>query len=99
MQIENSMARNLLLATVIILGFAIVYWINSILGAFYGLVSLGLLAWQKKTNDKKILVASRFWILVFPFIGVLNPSKLGWFLAFLVTSWLASKNAFPKKSD
>ena len=97
MQIKNELARELLLAIVILIGTLIVYWVNEILRIAYLLVSLVLLVWQRKVRDKKILIASRFWILVFPFIGVLNPSKLGWFLAFLVISWLASKNAFPKK--
>ncbi len=97
MQIRNELARGILLVIVLALGFLNTYWVHPLLGTIYMLVSFILLAGAKYTKERKLLVASRFWILVLPFIGVLNgPQKVGWFLAFLITSWIASKNAFEK---
>ncbi len=97
MQIKNELARGILLVIVLALGFLNTYWVHPLLGTVYLLVSVILLAGAKYTGTKELMIASRFWILVLPFIGVLNgPQKVGWFLAFLATSWIASKNAFEK---
>ncbi len=97
MQIRNELARGILLVIVLALGFLTTYWVYPLLGTVYLLVSIILLAGAKYTGRGELLIASRFWILVLPFIGVLNgPQKIWWFLAFLVTSWIASKNAFEK---
>ncbi len=96
--IENKYARALLMVIVLGLGFANLYWLNTILAIGYLTTSILMLAYLEVKKNKTVLVISRFWILVLPFLGVLNgPSKLGWFLAFLAASWLASKNAFEKR--
>ncbi len=92
-KISKRNAQIAMLFLVIGLGAVVVYWVNWILALAYVLVSAIMLVYP----NERARVASRFWILIFPFIGVLNPSKLGWFLAFLVVSWVASKNAFEKE--
>lgn len=94
--IKNELARELIMGITLILGFMNLYWIHWAIGVTYLIISIGLVVYG--TKNKKILIASRFWILVLPFLGVINgPSKIMWFLAFLLTSWIASKNAFVKK--
>ncbi len=96
--IEKGLARKALLAMVLILGFINLMWLSIALAWIYGIVSIGLLI--AENTSKRFKVASRFWVLVTPFIAILNgPQKLGWFLAFLATSWLASKNAFNTNED
>ena len=101
MKISNEHAKFLLMGITIFLGAMNLYFLNMILADIYFIVAIGFMIAEKRGKvDKNTKIASRFWILVLPFLGVFNgPSKLGWFLAFLFTSWLASKNAFKEKND
>ena len=93
--IDNKLARELIITLTLILGFMNLYWLHWVVGVVYLIVSIGLVIYG--TKNKKVFIASRFWILVLPFLGIINgPSKIMWFLAFLLTSWIASKNAFVK---